>query len=230
MRILITRPRQDGEDIARRLAGMGHESLLAPLLAVRFLEGPPLDLAGVQAVLATSANGIRALARRSANRDVAIFAVGPQSAQAARDEGFLRIRNADGDAAALAEAVSTSADPGAGFLLHAAGEEAGEALCEALKERGFRAIRKILYRMEKAAHLPSGAAQAIRDGKVDAALFFSPGSAALFADCVTRDGLSTGRLTAICISSKTAAALKGLAFAEIRIAAAPNQDALLAAI
>ena len=230
MRILVTRPLQDGEMIARRLAAMGHQALLAPLLTARFLEGAPPDLAGVQAVLITSANGARALARRTPKRDVAIFAVGPQSAEAARQEGFIRIRSAEGDAARLVKSVSAWADPAAGLLLHAAGEEASNALSESLAARGFQTRREVLYRMKKAARLPEEAIRAIRHAEVDAALFFSPNSASLFAELVAREKLSTGGLTAICISANTAEALKGQGFAEIRIAAAPNQDTLLACI
>jgi uroporphyrinogen-III synthase len=227
LRILVTRPREDGEEIARRLGAMGHQTLLAPLLSVKFLDGAPLDLAGIQAVLVTSANGVRALVRRTPNRHAVIFAVGPQSAAAAREAGFLRVQSSTGDAATLTQAVARWADPRAGILLHAAGEEANNALCERLTAQGFHARRENLYRMEKAARLPPQAVDAIRQSEVDAALFFSPKSAALFAACVARDGLATDRLIAICISANTAAALGKLTFAEIRIAAAPNQDALL---
>ncbi|HEX4370418.1 MAG TPA: uroporphyrinogen-III synthase [Rhizomicrobium sp.] len=230
LRILVTRPREDGEEIARRLAAMGHQTLLAPLLSVKFLDGAPLDLAGIQAVLVTSANGVRALARRTPNRRPAIFAVGAQTATAARDAGFLRVQSAAGDAATLAQAVARWADPRAGVLLHASGEEAGNALCERLTARGFQARHEILYRMEKVARLPEQTVQAIRQGEVDAALFFSPKSAVLFAECVTRDDLATDRLIAICISANTATAFEKLTFAEIRVAAAPNQDALLACL
>jgi len=209
---------------------MGHEALLAPLLAVQFFEGAPLDLAGVQAILVTSANGVRALARHTSNRDIAIFAVGPQSAEAAEREGFVRARTADGDAMALAAATANWADPRDGLLLHAAGEEASDALCEKLRTQGFAVKRQTLYRMEKVEQLPGDAAQAIRHGDVQAALFFSPLSAGLFADCVKKSGISTDRLTAICISPSTAGSLKDLSFAEIRIAAEPNQAALLACL
>jgi uroporphyrinogen-III synthase len=84
--------------------------------------------------------------------------------------------------------------------------------------------------MEKVAHLPPEAARAIGQGEVGAALFFSPKSAALFVACARRDGVPTDRLIAICISANTAVALHELTFAEVRIATAPNQDALLAAI
>jgi uroporphyrinogen-III synthase len=230
MRILVTRPIEDGAEIARRLAVMGHRALLAPLLTVRNHPGPPLPLAGVQAVLATSANGVRALAARTAARNVPVFAVGPQTADAAARAGFIRVRNAKGDALALADAVRRWADPAAGPLLHAAGEEADSRLAEALGAHGFTVKREALYRVEAETQLPPAATEALARGTVQAALFFSPRSARVFVDCVTRAGLSTAGLVAVCISAATARALAPLSFAEVRIAAAPNQAALLACL
>ncbi|HEY4274298.1 MAG TPA: uroporphyrinogen-III synthase [Rhizomicrobium sp.] len=230
MRILVTRPAEDGAEIARRLEELGHQALLAPLLDVSFFEGPVLDLDGVQALLATSANGVRALAGRTAQRDIPLFAVGPQTAEAARTAGFLRVRSAEGDAVALADAVSHWADPAAGALLHAAGAESGGWLAGALAEKGFTVRREDLYRVDAAMALPDEAVRALRDGSVKAALFFSPRSAQVFAACLERAGLAATGLTAICISANTANALTGLSFAEVRVAAAPNQSALLACL
>jgi uroporphyrinogen-III synthase len=230
MRILVTRPAEDGAEIARRLAELGHEALLAPLLTVAIHDGAPLDLAGVQAVLATSANGVRALARRTTARDFPIFAVGPQTAQAAAEAGFIRIRNADGDAAALADAVPGWADPSAGALLHVVGQEGSGWLAETLTARGFTVRREVLYRVDAAAQLPPAAADALMQGTVQAAMFFSPRSARVFAACMTAAGLSTESLIAFCISAATADALEDLPFADRRVAAAPNQAALLACL
>jgi uroporphyrinogen-III synthase len=230
MQILVTRPAEDGAEIARLLADMGHEAVLAPLLTVQIFDGPKLALDGVQAILATSANGVRALAARTDARDVAIFAVGPQTAEAAVRAGFIRIRNADGDAAVLADAIPAWADPKRGPLLHAAGEESSGKLAEALTAKGFQVRRETLYRVDAAAHLPDAAVQALRENTVQAALFFSPRSAQIFADRVAQAGLSTAGLLAVCISAKTADAFQNLAFSEIRIAAAPNQAALLACL
>jgi uroporphyrinogen-III synthase len=230
MRILVTRPHADGAEIAQRLAELGHEALLAPLLTVAIHAGAPLQLTGVQAVLATSANGVRALAARTEVRDLPVFAVGPQTAEAATRAGFVRVRNADGDAVALADAVPGWADPAAGALLHAAGEEGSGWLADTLTARGFQIRREILYRVEAAAQLPPAAAEALRQGRVQAAMFFSPRSARVFAAGVSAAGLSTEGLIAFCISAATARALAGLVFAEMRIAAAPNQAALLACL
>jgi uroporphyrinogen-III synthase len=227
MRILVTRPVEDGEDIAARLAEMGHQALLAPLLAVRFHDGPEPDLEDVQAILATSANGIRALARRTARRDFSIFAVGPQTAEEARKSGFTEIKNADGDAKALAEAATCWASH-KGVLLHVCGEDAPGTLAENLSLRGFQVRRVVLYAIEPAAQLPPEAVAALKAGALDAAMFFSPRSARIFG--VLADGLPTESLAALCISAATAQALVSLSFARVAVAARPNQAAMLALV
>jgi uroporphyrinogen-III synthase len=228
MRILVTRPAEDGAEIARLLADLGHEALLAPLLTVKIHSGAPLMLDGVQAVLATSANGVRALAARTDARDMPLFAVGPQTAETAARAGFIRVRNAEGDAVMLADAVPGWADPAAGALLHVAGEEGSGWLADTLATKGFHVRREILYRVEAAQHLPDAVIQALQENSLQAALFFSPRSARIFADGVARAGVSTAGLLSVCISANTASALQGLTFAEIRVASAPNQAALLA--
>ena len=71
MRVLVTRPEDDARETAVRLKALGHEPILAPLISIRFIDGPDIDLAGVQALIATSSNGVRALARRTSRRDIA---------------------------------------------------------------------------------------------------------------------------------------------------------------
>ena len=225
MHVLVTRPPEDGQEIAARLAQMGHRALLAPLLSPHFEGGAEPDFRDVQAILLTSANGVRALIRRTARRDVPIFAVGPQTTQEARDAGFTNIRNADGDARKLAQATAHWTTPDKGVLLHVCGEEAPGTLADALTALGFPVRRAILYRVDAAAALPPAAEQALRDGALDAVQFFSPRSARIFCDLAA--GLPTQKLIAFCISPVTAQALT-LTFRDVRVAAAPNQAALLA--
>jgi uroporphyrinogen-III synthase len=225
MQVLITRPLADGEDTARQLALRGHQGVVAPLLTVRFLEGPEVGLEGIQAILATSANGVRALARRTPRRDVALFAVGPQTAAEAQGQGFESVRSAEGDAAALALAAARWTEPGRGALLQVAGEGNDAKLVQQLP--GFRVRQEILYAVERVENMPQAAAAGLREGRFDAALFYSPRSAAAFRACVLQEKLPVENLLAACISAATTAALGPLSFRDLRIAAKPNQAALL---
>jgi uroporphyrinogen-III synthase len=229
VRVLVTRPWDDAQESARQLGVRGHQALLAPLLQTRFFDGPPLELDGVQAILATSANGVGALTRRSSRHDLPLFAVGPQTAQAAQDAGFQDVRSADGDARALAKATADWAKPGQGDLLHVSGEEIAGTLVETLRAGGFSVRREWLYAVEPL-DLGAEAIEALKQQALDAALFFSPRSAAHFRDQVVKAALPTQKLVAVCISAATAAALPPLEFAQVRIANAPNQNALLACL
>jgi uroporphyrinogen-III synthase len=225
MRVLITRPREDSAVIAARLADLGHRPLVAPLLEPRWFDGAELDLGGIAAILVTSANGVRALVRRTPRRDIPVFAVGPQTTEEARAAGFTRVENADGDARALAAAVPRWMAPDAGPLLHVCGEDSVGHLAEDLSSLGYAVCRETLYAID-AVPMPPQAIEALRNDALDAALFFSPRSARIFLEQAA--GLPLRAVTAFCISPATAAALPKSRFGAVRVAAKPNQDALLA--
>jgi uroporphyrinogen-III synthase len=225
MRVLVTRPLEDGAETARQLALRGHQALLAPLLSLRFLDGPEVELNGVQAILATSANGMRALARRTAVRDLSIFAVGSQTAAEARQLGFSTVKSADGDAAALAKATREWAAPDKGALLHVVGEGNDGKLAAALSD--FSVRREILYAVTPAEKKPAEILAWFAQGQVDAALFFSPRSGAIFRELAIKEGLDLSQVLALAISPAAAAALTPLAFTGLRVAPHPDLENLL---
>jgi uroporphyrinogen-III synthase len=232
MRLLITRPQAEAEALAELLRARGHVPLVAPLMEVLVPDGPELPLLGVQAVLATSANGVRALAKRTSRRDVVVFAVGPQTAEAARALGFAGVFSAEGDSAALAEFVADNLDPAKGPLLHAAGAETAGRLSQALQSRDFSVETIVLYEAVPVPALPQLAEGVLTDGTLDGVLLFSPRSAKIFAGLVTEAKLvqACERVAAYCISAATAAALNPVIFSRVTVAGAPNQESMLALI
>jgi uroporphyrinogen-III synthase len=225
MRVLVTRPLEDGTETARQLAARGHEAILAPLLVTRFFDGPEIGLGDAQAILATSANGIRALARRCSRRDLPVFAVGPQTAAEAKKLGFAVVKSADGDVRALADATRGWAAPEGGALLHVVGEGNDGKLAASLA--GFSVRREMLYGVTSVETMPAEAETALRNGAVEAALFFSPRSAGVFRDLALKAGLALDNVLAAAISQAAAAALAPLVFETVRIAVRPDQDHLL---
>jgi uroporphyrinogen-III synthase len=232
MRILVTRPQDAADATSKTLKALGHDAIVAPLMEIRFRDGETLMLDGVQAILATSANGARAIARRTARRDVPLFAVGKQTAEAARASGFTTVRSADGDGADLANAAARWAKPDGGVLLHVAGAQTKGDLAAALAARGFTVRTEILYEAVAAAALPAPADEALRSGALDAVMLFSARGARVFAELAGRAGLGTAcaAVTALCISQATAQALGDLAFRAILVADRPDQDGMLALV
>ncbi|HTW35526.1 MAG TPA: uroporphyrinogen-III synthase [Rhizomicrobium sp.] len=229
MRVLVTRPRDDAEETAAKLAARGHQAVIAPLLDIRIRAGGDIALDGVQAVLVTSANGIRALATRTRRRDVKVLAVGAQSANTARELGFADVDDAGGDAQALAALAIANLDAKRGALFHASGAETRGNLAETLSARGFSIRNEMLYDAVAANALPPDAQNALAQGTLDAALFFSPRTARIFSDLVTKAKLidACRVLRAWCISEAAASELRAIPFRELGVAAEPNQDALL---
>lgn len=230
MRVLVTRPEDDARETAARLIALGHEPIIAPMIAIRFLDGARLDLSGVQAFAATSANGVRALARRTQGRSLPVFSVGRQTAETARASGFSHVVNADGDAHALARCVANALKSEYGAVLHATGADGTGAFASDLRQSGFKVQTEILYETPAATVLPPAAVEALRARKkLGAALFYSGRTAQVFCDRVREAGLEKKceNVVAIAISVAGSEPLSRIKFKEIRVAPAPNQDALL---
>lgn len=233
MRALVTRPRAEAAGLAEALAARGIAVLLEPLLVIHYRDlACPLDLAGVQAVLCTSANGVRAFARLSPERAVQVFAVGEATAARARAEGFGEVHSAGGAVADLVELASERLRPDAGRLLHVAGTLVAGDLAGELRARGFTLERAVLYEAGPVGGLTAMTVRSLAAGIVDFALFFSPRTAAIFARLADRAGVAeaTRRVTAISISATADAALDVLRFRARLVADRPDQPALLAAL
>lgn len=232
MRALVTRPLAEAEQLAVLLARLGVASVVEPLIEIAERGDALPDLGGVQAILCTSANGVRALARASQERGVPVFAVGDATARAAREAGFRDIASAGGDVADLARLAAQRLRPVDGELLHVAGSEVAGDLAGALGASGFAVERAVLYEARTVGALSAETARLIAAGEIDLALFFSPRTAAVFARLAADAGLAArlDATTAVSISAATDAALGGLPFRDRLVADAPTQAALLACI
>lgn len=144
-RIWITRAQPGADVTAERVRALGHDAVVAPLLAVQVLPDVEVDLKGVAALAFTSANGVRAFADASGERGLKVFAVGAATAQAARSVGFKSVLSADGDVEALAEGIAARRGELRGAVLHPGAAEPAGDLAGSLEKQGVEARRLILY-------------------------------------------------------------------------------------
>lgn len=228
MRLLLTRPADEAARLAVRLAALGHVVSLEPVLRIAPLELPELA-DRFQAVLLTSRHAGRALARRPDLRTLPVLTVGDATAAAARDAGCSNVVSAAGDVEALARLALRQLDPSQGPLLYLSGRDLTGNLADGLRRQGFRVARVVAYRAQAAQALSAACQGQLRDGTLDAALFFSPRSAGIFVDLVRAAGLlsTLARLVACCISDATAEAAAAASWHGLRVATEPSETAMV---
>lgn len=219
-RVWITRAQPGADRTAERLAASGFDPVVAPLLAVRPLPGALAaapDFDAVQALAFTSPNGVAAFAALTPGlRDRPVFAVGDATAHAARAAGFADPRSAAGDIHALARLIATQAPNG---LILAPGPREPAGDLSALLPGRRVAVLPVYEAVETGASAPDA---------YDALLIHSPRAARALAATFS-SAAAVGR-TAVAISDAAAAPLAPLPFAEIRVASAPDEPSMLAAL
>lgn len=232
IRALVTRPLPDAGRTADALAARGVTALVEPMLRIEFLPPPALDLGDVQALLFTSANGVRAFAAASPERRLPALAAGEATAQEAREAGFRRVESAAGGAEALARLAAARCGAPGGPLLHASGETVAGDLASGLAAAGFRVRREVLYRARAAEAFSPALMEELTVGSLSFALFFSPRTAAVFARLALRSGVeeSCRSVHACVLSEAVGRALEGVAWREVRVAGQPDHEAMMAEV
>lgn len=226
MRVLITRPRRDAETFAADVRALGHTTFIEPLIDIVFADGPPLDLQGIQALLLTSANGARAVARRTKERAIRVVAVGPATAAEAAAQGFTTVSESTGEGVdALAQTIRQNLSPENGALIHATGTVTAGDLKAALA--GFNVRTAQFYDARAVDRLSPELIAELEAGQIGAATFFSPRTAALFAQFLAGRESLCAKVAALTLSPAVAAALADIPFAKVMVAAHPNAAAML---
>jgi uroporphyrinogen-III synthase len=224
--VLITRPEPGASETAQRVTALGLLPIVAPVLVITFSQlRLPHRLA---ATVLTSRNAVAACSAVLYDRPV--FAVGTATAAQATEAGFRHVFNADGDAAALSTLVANTLSPVDGSLFFPAAQGQGGDLARSLRAQGFRILRRVAYRAASAPALSDAAVTSLSHRQVAAAMFFSAETSRHFARLLREAGLieAVRDVEAVSISERAAMALRPLPWRRIRVAAKPNQDAMLA--
>jgi uroporphyrinogen-III synthase len=228
VRLLITRPEPDGARTAAALAACGHEAVLASLLRIEPVAaalGPgPWD-----GVIMTSANAARALATHPRRVELAAlpaFVVGRRTGEAARAVGFAQITAADGDADDLVRLMRQQ--PMGAHLLYLAGADQAADLAAALQGSPTQVDTVVIYRAVTETRLPDDVTRALANGTIDGVLHFSARSAGAFVAALDAAGLGKAlALPQFCLSTGVAKPLAAAGASDLRVAARPDEAALL---
>ncbi len=225
--VLLIRQSEESVSLADRLLAKDISCSLYPLLAPRFLPSP--TLLHPQALMMTSKNAVRALGEHSPYRHLPLYVVGDETAAFAKKYGYDTIHNASGTVEDLVDCVSATASRIQGTLWHLSGDVVRGNLVHILREKGFDAERRIVYRMEEAQALPPSLIQELQDGRMTDVLFLSPRTATLFGALLAQAGLegATSKMTALCLSQNVVQRITHLTWGLVWVSPKPTLDALM---
>lgn len=227
MRVAITRAQPEADATAQRLRDLGAEPVIAPLLRIEPRPFDP-DVNNVQALLFTSANGVRAFTSVQSDRRARVLAVGEATARAARAAGFADVAHADGDGVALIAFARARLAPDKGRVLHISGAHVAADIAAALTLAGYDAERRIAYEAVAAEKLPQEL-----EAPSDIILFHSARAAVVF---VQLGAPHADRAIAACISPSVAEAASfspesmrkiAVPWKRVIVAPRPREDDLL---
>ena len=235
MRLLVTRPEEDAVAFKAQLIAQGHQVTVEPLLKISTDDTDEIDLDGAQAIIATSRNGLRALAKTKHIDEATkllLFAVGPGTAATAKGLGFTSVVEGPSNARELIPLITEHAEVNSGPLVHLAGDLVKADFVDELHRLGFFVAQPIVYTTEVAERFASPTVASMRNKRIDGVILLSPRTAEVYVDLVQLHnlGMACTGIVHFCISPATADRISPIANAPIRIPAHPNLQEMLALI
>jgi uroporphyrinogen-III synthase len=234
MHLLVTRPAAECGRTADALRARGHAVSLAPVLRVETIADAAFGPGPYAAVIMTSANAARVIAghpRRAGLLALPVFTVGQHTAEAVRAAGFASVSSADGGAPELVRLIASKLSglgPAAIRLVYFAGQERATDLAAALAPHGIEVETVVVYRTVASPDLAQELRAALGNG-LDGVLHYSRRSAQTFLVGAGSAGLldAAVALTHYCLSSEVAAPLRAAGAGAVKVAARPDEAALI---
>ncbi|WP_033070430.1 uroporphyrinogen-III synthase [Thalassospira australica] len=228
--VLNTRPDTDSADLLAELNRRGYRHLSAPMLHIVLPDQRiSVDTSRYQALVFTSANGVRAFAKLSDDRTLPAFCVGDATARTCKSYGFREILSANGDIQDLAALIRKKSDPKAGTIFHPAARKTAGDLGQMLLVDGYQVDRQTVYEAKECDTFPKDVMHAIHQHHIDAVLFFSPRTAETFGKLVHSYKLEKelAGTDAICLSQAVQSKISDLTWHRTHVASQPTQEYLL---
>jgi uroporphyrinogen-III synthase len=234
MRLLITRPQPQADELAAKLQRHGHDVLLAPLTCIVERGSGPLNPRAAQAIALTSRHAAQAAGARLSEgaRALPVFAVGGATAGAAIAAGFTDIRVGRADAMDLVLLICDTLTPQDGPLFYPCAVHRNARFEKCLAGRGFTISAEPVYEAREIETLPRRVVDDLRAGRCDAVLLFSPRSAALFRRRLAAADLwpPGAQLRIFCLSEAVAKELQDWPSDQVHVAPRPNEAALISCL
>lgn len=249
MRLLLTRPEPDASAMKPALEAIGCDVVIEPLLSVDFPRCEDLSFKGVQALIATSRNGLRALtvgqlgsgdaqagkydtSKLETARKLPLFVVGKGTQALAKELGFIKLYLGAGTADALPDLIAQKMSPERGEIVHLAGADLAANLNTPLSDAGFSLRSPVVYKAKQLEAFSPATLKLFQSGEIDSVLLMSPRTVDTYADIIHKSQLTEAalKMTYFCLSERIAERLERLGTTFKEISLKPNTQEMLALI
>jgi len=207
--LLITRPIAEAESTGQQLEAMGHRVVYAPMLKVEPISFEIPD--EKRSLIITSKNGARFGLANIGDKGRAIFAVGEQTAQVARDIGFTNITVGPGTARQLVPLLLECGITYKRPYAHICGNELSYNIADVLCAEGIDAVNTQTYQTTAVNSFSPSVEEAMESEEIDGVLFYSPRTATIFEEAISETGHHAWlpKLDAYCLSTRVRQQLIG---------------------
>ena len=230
-RVLITRPEPGAVQTAKRLRALGWKPVCLPLTEISPLPAELFAGCKFDAVAIPSANAIR-YARPTLLRalaDLPVFAVGQRTAEAATEAGLAVRMVGPGDGQGLASLMAPGLARGS-RVVYLCGRVRTRGFEETLHAAGIEVMPVEIYDTAVLHYSDDELGAALGSEALDAVLLYSRVAAIAFAGLTDRSVmlplLTEGVF--VCMSQRVAKPLLPNREGQVRIAATPDEEAMLA--
>lgn len=223
--VLVTRPMEEATPTAERLEALGHRVILAPMIRIDpvSFEIPSED----RSLIVTSKNGARLGLANIGNKERPVFAVGEETANEARKLGFTNVTAGPGTARKLVPILLECGVTDKRKYTHLAGSVVSYNIADVLQQEGIDADSRITYQSNPQRSFSAGVQEALEEGEIDVALFYSPRTATTFEEATAEYGRSDwlNNMDALALSTRVADNLIG-PWRSVNYAIIPTEKAL----
>jgi uroporphyrinogen-III synthase len=224
--VLITRPETEAQDFRDTLTAHGLTPVCDPLLIVTPLQ-QNFD-AQPDALVTTSPQAFR-ISYPDAWQNLPLFVMGETSRQRAASSGFKNIMSSGGEFDTLMSLISKKVPSGQKILYLR-----GETIRHDLKDRlsDYDVFEHIVYQTQPASSLSEQTLTLLKAGELNVVTLFSPRSAEIFYDLLSRAGLTEAckDIKLLCLSSAVLESVKALPWQAVRVSVTPDQQGMTDAL
>lgn len=217
--ILITRPKNQAQDLARTLTAQGFSTFIEPLFSVKKLPVSSEKIDEISAVIITSANASFALIDSSLPKETKIFAVGKKTAEQLLENGFKNIIfSPQNSAKSLCELIQKTHEDKTRPILYFHGSIMSLDFARELKKFDFNVKNICVYKTEEMTNFSAEFLQFAQRNSCDEVLIFSKNSAQIFFKLAKKHNLLEyfNSSQILCLSSEILNLVKEFGFKKVK--------------